>query len=534
MKNHVNSSIRFVVWAVAFLICANAAPLLRAQAASQPQTYRNPILFADYSDPDVIRDGADYYLVASTFHFVPGIPILHSRDLVHWTISGHVVERLTMSPGYDMEGGTKYAKGIWAPAVRYHDGLFYVYFPTPDEGIFMSSAPKMTGPWSAPVAVISGPGYEDPCPFWDDDGKAYLVHSRVGAGPLILHRMSADGKTVLDEGVVIAKDPEKLPVLEGPKFYKRNGWYYIFAPIGGVPIGSQAVLRSKNIYGPYEHREVLAKGSTDINGPHQGGYVETPDGKGWFIHFQSRGAHGRIVHLQPVRWEDDWPVMGKAAEGVITGEPVAEYSVPVVLNPPSKNAPQTSDEFSGKTLTPMWEWNHNPVNSRWSLTERKGFLRLHTAFSPDLLHARNTLTECLQNEAAEITVRFDLKNLRAGDRVGLTWFDKSQSYVGVVQEQASRRLVFSNNGKETAGPEIKSRSIQLRARLDGELATYAYSVDDGRTFTPFGTEVKLVFSWWKGARPGVFAFNTDSAAKQNGFVDVDWVHYNALAPSRSK
>ncbi len=158
--------------------------------------------------------------------------------------------------------------------------------------------------------MIAGAGFEDPCPFWDDDGTAYLIHSRTGAGPLILHRMSADGKHVLDEGKIIVQDPEHLPVLEGPKLYKRNGYYYIFAPFGGVGSGAQAVLRSRQIYGPYEHRVVLAQGSTNINGPHQGGYVETPDGEGWFVHFQADGAHGRIVHLEPVRWQDDWPVIG--------------------------------------------------------------------------------------------------------------------------------------------------------------------------------------------------------------------------------
>jgi beta-xylosidase len=495
--------------------------------------YRNPILFADYSDPDVIRVDADYYLVASTFHFVPGIPILHSRDLVHWSISGHVVDRLTMSPAYDMEGGLRYGRGVWAPAVRFHNGLFYVYFPTPDEGVFVATASTMTGPWSAPEAVLTGPGYEDPCPFWDDDGKAYLVHSKVGAGPLILHRMSADGKKVLDEGKEIMRDPTNLPTLEGPKMYKRNGWYYIFAPYGGVPVGAQAVLRSRSIYGPYEYRTVLAKGNTDINGPHQGGYVETPDGKGWFVHFQSRGAHGRIVHLQPVRWANDWPVMGNAPEGATTGEPVKEYTMPVVLHPQPTDKPQTSDDFNEKTLSPMWEWNHNPVNEGWSLTEQPGFLRLHTAFSQDLLHARNTLTECLQDETAEVTVRLDLNRLAAGDRAGLSLFDVSKSYVAVVQGERSRKLVFSNKDAETAGTEISSRFVQLRGRVDGEVATYAYSLDDGATFTPIGTEVKLAFGWWKGARPAVFAFNTDPGAKNHGFVDVDWVNYKAIGSSQA-
>ncbi len=290
--------------------------------------YRNPILFADYSDPDVIRDGLNYYLVASTFHFVPGIPILESGDLVHWTIIGHVVHRLDMDPRYSMIGGNRYGKGVWAPSIRKHDGRFYVYFPTPSEGIFVSTAEKMTGPWSEPEAVIAGAGLEDPCPFWDDDGTAYLIHSRTGAGPLILHRMSADGRHVLDEGKIIVQDPEHLPVLEGPKVYKRDGYYYIFAPFGGVGSGAQAVLRSRQIYGPYEHRVVLAQGSTNINGPHQGGYVETPDGEGWFVHFQADGAHGRIVHLEPVRWQDDWPVIGADPDGASTGQPTPSGPIP--------------------------------------------------------------------------------------------------------------------------------------------------------------------------------------------------------------
>src|ERR1039458_1390232 len=193
-----------------------------ASITEEKDQFRNPVLFADYSDPDVIRVGADYYLIASSFHFAPGIPILHSKDLVHWRISGHVLDRLSFGPSYNMDGGNRYGGGVWAPAVRFHNGLFYVYFPTPDEGIFVSTAPKMTGPWNEPKAILQGSGWEDPCPFWDDDGKAYLIHSRLGAGPLILHRMAADGMSLLDDGKVIIQEPKDLPTLEGPKFYKRN------------------------------------------------------------------------------------------------------------------------------------------------------------------------------------------------------------------------------------------------------------------------------------------------------------------------
>jgi len=249
---------------------------LLASMGAAAADYRNPILFADYSDPDVIRVGDRYFMTASSFHFSPGLPLLESRDLVHWTLIGHALPKLSFDPKYDLPGplgfsdgserarffaemGHRYSAGVWAPAIRHHKGRFYIYFPTPTEGIFMVSAKQPEGPWTAPVAVMAEPKLEDPCPFWDDDGKAYLIHSRVGAGPLILHRMSGDGTRVLDAGKVIVEDPVNLPVLEGPKLLKRNGWYYIFAPYGGVEKGPQAVLRSKNIYGPYEFRTVLAQ-----------------------------------------------------------------------------------------------------------------------------------------------------------------------------------------------------------------------------------------------------------------------------------
>jgi len=232
--------------------------------------YQNPVLFADYSDPDVIRVGPEFYMVSSSFHFMPGIPVLVSKDLVNWQIIGHVYDHFNFDPAYDMTNGDRYAKGCWAPAIRYHDGRFWVYFPTPQEGIFMSTAKSAAGPWSAPVQVKKVANWEDPCPFWDDDGKAYLIHSVLGAGPLILNKMSADGTQLLDEGTTIVQDRATMPTLEGPKLYKMRGYYYIFAPAGGVGHGWQEVLRSTNIFGPYEHRKVLEQGDTAINGPHQG------------------------------------------------------------------------------------------------------------------------------------------------------------------------------------------------------------------------------------------------------------------------
>jgi beta-xylosidase len=517
-------------------ICLSALAASALAQAARPAAegvYHNPILFADYSDPDVIRDGANYYLIASTFHFVPGIPILESTDLVHWTIVGHVVDRLTMDPRYSMEGGNRYGKGVWAPSIRRHDGLFYVYFPTPSEGIFLSTAAKIRGPWSDPAVVIAKPNLEDPCPFWDDDGKAYLIHSVTGAGPLILHRMSADGRHVLDEGKIVVQDPKHLPTLEGPKLYKRNGYYYIFAPFGGVAGGAQAVLRSRQIYGPYEYHVVLAQGSTSINGPHQGGYVETPDGEGWFVHFQSDGAHGRIVHLEPVRWQDDWPIIGADPDGApgrdSTGQPVPSGPIPGHPRVPSEQHPQTSDDFNEGALGPQWEWNHNPDDTHWSLTARPGFLRLIPMQADGLLSARNTLTQSMQDDAFEFTTRVDFGEMKAGAHAGLAMFEQFASGLEIVQSDGVRRLSFFHSQEHVAGPALTQTAIQLRVRVDGDLARYFYSLDDGKSFRPLGAGTPIRFSWWKGSRPALFAYTT--LGSDPGAVDFDWVHYQALAPN---
>jgi beta-xylosidase len=522
--------VRRATAAAAFVILSSVPALPQPSPAQPGPSYKNPILYADYSDPDVIRDGANYYLIASTFHFVPGIPILESPDLVHWTIVGHVVQRLTMDPRYSMIGGDRYGLGIWAPSIRRHNGLYYVYFPTPTEGIFVSTAFRITGPWSAPTAVMNQPGLEDPCPFWDDDGKAYLIHSKTGAGPLILHRMSADGRRVLDKGKVIVDDPQHLPVLEGPKLYKRNGYYYIFAPFGGVGGGAETVLRSRQIYGPYEHRVVLAQGDTKINGPHQGAYVETPDGEGWFVHFQSVGAHGRIVHLEPVEWQDDWPVVGKDPDDVVTGEPVPSGPIPghpkVLPKALSDQRPQTTDEFSATKLGAQWEWNHNPDDAHWSLTARRGYLRLIPMRAEDLLDARNTLTQCMQDNSFEFTARVDLAGMRSGDHAGLAMFEKLPSGLEVVQAGSERRLDYFHFKDRVPGPALTGTVLELRVQVDGDEARYSFSLDDGQTFAALGAPTPIRFSWWKGSRPSLFAYTTEDT--DPGAIDFDWVRYEPL------
>ncbi|RZL28771.1 MAG: glycosyl hydrolase 43 family protein [Sphingomonas sp.] len=519
-----------IATAAALAICTASG------AAQRKHTYANPILYADYSDPDVIRVDDDYYMVASSFHFSPGIPILRSRDLVHWTIIGHVLPRLPFAPEYDMPGphtltdaiskpigGTRYAGGVWAPSIRFHAGRFYVYFATPDEGIFMARATRADGPWEAPVKVIDQPKLEDPCPFWDDDGTAWLVHSRHGAGPLILHRMSPDGRHVLDEGTVIVEDKARLPILEGPKLYKRNGYYYIFAPFGGVEKGAQVALRSRSITGPYDQRVVLRQGSTALEGPHQGGWVETPSGQGWFVHFNSTGAFGRITYLEPLVWHDDWPLIGTPISDETGGQPVAGFVAPDTGRSTAGDALQESDAFSNAKLGSQWEWNHNPDDSRWSLTARAGFLRLIGGRADHLVTARNTLTQILQGPRARITARFDPTRMRDGQRAGLSLFGVGPSWVGLVREGGRLRVTLATKGAETSGPAFNGRTIDLRADVaPDQTVRYGYSLDGGASFRAIGGAIPLArFSWWKGSRPAVFSFTRGTL---EGSVDIDWVH----------
>lgn len=525
------------------------APAAAAAPGEAARHYRNPVLFADYSDPDVIRVGDQYVMTASTFHFSPGLPVLTSKDLVHWRIVAHALPRLPFGPAYDLPGpldfdeasararldpamGHRYSAGVWAPAIRHHNGRYYIYFATPTDGIFMVSAQHPEGPWTAPVALVAQAGLEDPCPFWDEDGSAWLIHSKVGAGPLILRRMTPDGTRVLDEGTVVMEDPVNLPVLEGPKLLKRNGWYYIFAPYGGVEKGPQAVLRSRDIRGPYQWRTVLAGGDTDVQAPHQGGYVETPSGEAWFAHFNSTGAYGRIVHLQPVRWVDDWPLIGEPVSAT-TGQPVASHRMPDVGGTHAPVYPQTSDGFDGPQLGLQWEWNHNPVDIRWSLSERPGHLRLYAMYAPGLLAARNTLTQVHHGRASRTTAHIDVSAMADGEQAGLGMLQIQPSWIGVVQAAGQRRLVHSAAGRRTPGPRVEGASVQLRQQVAADQTVrYEYSLDQGRSFHALGDAQPMRFSWWKGARPALFNWSSVESTPRRGHVDVDRVQVEILDPPR--
>ncbi len=462
-------------------------------------TYRNPVLNADFSDPDVIRVGEKYYMVASDFHFI-GMQVLESDDMVNWHYISQIYSRFD-EPGWDEN--RHYAGGSWAPAIRYHDGLFYVYFCTPDEGLFMATAKDAHGPWSPLHLVKRVEKWEDPCPLWDDDGQAYLGRSRHGAGPIIVHKMSADGRQLLDDGVTVYTGP----VAEGTKFLKRNGYYYLIIPEGGVGQGWQTVLRSRNIYGPYERRVVLEQGSTRINGPHQGALVDTPTGEWWFYHFQETPVLGRVVHLQPARWQDDWPLMGADLDGNGIGEPVDVWQSPLPSRPTTL---QTDDEFDG-TLGLQWQWNHNPHNAYWNLTERKGWLTIHALPADSLKDCHNMLTQKVIGYMSESTT---LLTQTGQCYAGLFCIGRQFRAIGLCQQG----VFVEANGQRQIVKAGKYPKLYLRITNDCQQNShqFAYSTD-GQKFTPVGEPFPMRAGYWKGIRVGLFCYGHDGQAQFDYF-----------------
>jgi len=517
--------------------CQRLPPASAQRAVWSPDlgdgSYRNPVLFADYSDPDVVRVGDDFYLTSSSFNCVPGLPVLHSRDLVNWTIVGHAIARFNYG-NFDIP---QHGNGVWAPSIRFHDGHFYVYYGDPDFGIFMARATRAEGPWEPLVCVRQARGWIDCCPFWDDDGSAWLVHgfaaSRAGfANVLHLNRMSPDGTRLLDDGkLIIDGNAAGLTTLEGAKMYKRNGWYYVMAPAGGVTGGYQMAFRSRNIYGPYEQKKVLAQGSTTINGPHQGAWVETKSGESWFLHFQDRGAYGRVVHLQPVRWADDWPVMGANGEPVLTHKkPDVKYTNPPVV-------PQTTDEFSSPVLGLQWQWQANPDEKWYSLAERSGWLRLNPVPLPkgstNLWPVPNLLLQKLPAEQFVVTTRLDPSRMAAGDQTGLIVMGMDYACLAVQKTGHGFRLQkIACRNANTGGRELVESTdevgpglLDLRVSVTaGATCDFSYSID-GLEFKPLGRPFRARAGRWMGAKVGLFCLTASNPASA-GSADYDWFRFS--------
>lgn len=500
-------------------------------------TYKNPVLFADYSDPDVCRAGNDYYMTASSFNCIPGLPILHSTDMVNWKLIGHAIDRLEPDDHFSKP---QHGNGVWAPAIRYHNKEFYIYYGDPDFGVFMVKTKDPAGKWEKPVLVKEGKGLIDSCPLWDEDGRAYLVHAYAGSragikSVLTIAEMNAEGTKTITPSRIIYDGHDIDPTIEGPKFYKRNGYYYIFAPAGGVSTGWQVVLRSKEIYGPYERKVVLAQGDTKINGPHQGAWVDTPQGEDWFYHFQDVGTVGRIVHLQPMKWSGDWPVMGIDKNNTGTGEPVMVHKKPNTGNTSPMMTPADSDEFDSETLGLQWQWHANPMDWWHYLDTNNKLLHLYSVPTADdyvsLWDVPNLLLQKFPSNKFTATGKFTFHPSSAikGEKAGFVVM--GMDYGSLVLESAENGFILSQNecykadrgSRETLNEQVNLTDSTLYVRVKvspDSKCQFSYSID-GKKFKNLGKEFTAREGKWIGAKMGFYCMRPVNN-NDGGRISVDW------------
>lgn len=510
-------------------------------------TYTNPVINADYSDPDVCVAGEDYYLTASSFNCIPGLPVLHSKDLVNWEIVGHAVKELEPKQEFDRPS---HGNGIWAPSIRYHNGEFYIYWGDPDYGVFMVKTKDPAGEWSKPLCVIPGKGLIDTTPLWDDDGRCYLVNAYANsrsrfASVIAIRELSADGTKPIGNPVIIYDgNGTESRTCEGPKIYKRDGWYWVMFPAGGVPTGFQVAMRSKNPFGPYESKVVLAQGKTKINGPHQGAWVHTKFGEDWFLHFQDKEAYGRVVHLQPVTWKDNWPVMGVDKDGDYCGEPVTTYRKPKTSGKVQVVNPAESDEFSDTRLGLQWQWHAN-YNETFGMPTAFGSYRVYT----------HKVSEKFQNlwEVPNLLLqKTPADKFTATTKIRFTSKDKNQTggllmmgldYSGLVVKRVGndfQLLQISCKSADKGKPQTEQLiatlkptavdqidyqpgthiDIYMRMSVNDGKMHFSYSLD-GKKYTKCGTEFTMREGKWIGAKIGFVAYEPGQKTNR-GWIDADW------------
>ena len=510
-------------------------------------TYTNPVINADYSDPDVCVVGDDYYMTASSFNCIPGLPILHSKDLVNWEIIGHAITELTPHEEFDKPS---HGNGVWAPSIRYHEGMFYIYWGDPDYGVFRVTATDPAGEWSKPVCIIEGKGMIDTTPLWDDDGRCYLVNGWANsrsrfASVLTVRELDKDGlKAISNPVIVFDGNGTENRTCEGPKFYKRNGWYWIMCPAGGVPTGFQLAMRSKSPYGPYESMKVLDQGKSVINGPHQGAWIHTALGEDWFMHFQDKECYGRVVHLQPVTWKDNWPVMGKVPAKGYCGEPVITYRKPSTKGKVDVVNPVESDEFNSPKLGLQWQWHAN-YDQKFGMPTAFGTFRLYThKVSKEFKNMWEVPNLLLQKTPADkftatTKLRFTSKDDNQMGGLIVMGHDYFALMLKRVKDEFLLQLVTCKSADKGTPEQVKTiatlkptekdkidyqpaihEDIYLRVNVaDGE-CNFAYSLN-GKKYTAVEGNFKMKEGKWIGAKVGLAAI--EPAGKTNrGWIDADW------------
>lgn len=516
-------------------------PHAPASWGAQPDgTFHNPVLPADYSDIDCIRLGDEYYAISSTFQYSPGMVLLRSSDMVNWRIVGHAINDITaIGPDLNWDQMNRYGRGVWAGSLRHHAGRFWIYFGTPDEGYFMTSAPRAEGPWEPLTCVMRAPGWDDCCPFWDDDGQGYLAGTQFAPDPITgtrynihLFKLTPDGRGLVPGFDEILYQSHGS---EASKLYKWNGLYYHFfsevKPEGRVTM----MRRSSTLTGPGEVRQLNhvkqrpAAGEMGDREPNQGGIVQAPDGRWWFVTHQGSGSwEGRALCVLPVTWRDGWPLIGEiGADGI--GTMVWQERMPVPGH--ERVEPQRSDDFESPQLGPQWEWNYQPRAEKWSLAERPGWLRLH-AFPPlqpgNLLKAGNTLTQRIFGCDGVATVQMDIAHMADGQAAGLCQYGGRYAWIGVVQEGGTRRLTYNANGVLQRGPVLEGSLLWLQTQISAAgFAQWDYSCD-GTTFLTFGEKYLLEWAHYRGSRIGIFTYNDSGEA---GWIDVGDFQYDLALSS---
>lgn len=503
-------------------------------------TFTNPMLWADVPDPDVTRAGDTYYLMSTTMHLMPGAPVMKSKDLVHWEIVSYVFDTLNDTPKYDMVDGTVYGRGQWATSIQYHDGLFWVLF-SPNDEPFSSYIYKTTDPEKGWELHARTRHFHDADLLFDDDGRVYVFY---GTGELT--ELEPDLSGVKEGGInmkIFERDAEETGLLEGSRITKHDGKYYLI--MISWPNGKprrQLAYRADNITGPYEKRIILEDNFAGFPYAAQGGIIDDENGNWYGIIFQDRGAVGRVPLVLPVHWVDGWPMLAdESGKAPLTGQlPLATYDTGRRI--------VESDDFSDSKLKINWQWNHNPVDEAWSLTERPGYLRLKTnRVSENLYTARNTITQRMEGPRCTGVVAMDLSKMRDGDVAGLSAFNGDSGVLSVRMEGGKKYLVMTeehvsldNRSKavtglrteEKARIELDQNTIYLRVdgdfNLNRDMATFYYSLDN-RNWTPIGSEFKMVFDYrrlFMGSKFAIFNYATQAPG---GMVDVDFFEYTRHA-----
>lgn len=477
-------------------------------------TYTNPLIPADFPDPDVIRVGDTYYMVTTTMFVFPGVTILKSQDLVNWEYCSNAVSRFDFSDCYNLDTCSRYGHGQWATSLKYHNRKFYLLFITLNEGGFMCIADQAEGPWT--IKHLQK-GFYDPGLFFDDDGRIYVAQ---GYSNISITEVDSSLAPISKDSLVFVGSIRKG--LEGTHVYKLNGYYYMYSTYGGRD-GMQVALRSKNIYGPYEQKLLIYDTTQGINyGIHQGALIQTQTGEWWTILFVDSGPFGRFPSLQPVRWTDGWPMIG------VKGKAVSTYKKPNVGKTYPVTHLPTSDEFNEKTLGMQWGWNHNPDSTRWSLTENPGYLRLMTAsITSEFTMARNTLTQrpfAKRNQRIPTiaTAKIDISKMIDGDIAGVAVFQDPYAFIGIKQLDGHKFIIMVNDGKTADSVAVNASTIYLKAIASNatKKARFEYSADN-KTFKSPGTELMMRFSLkiFTGNKFCLFNYATKELG---GYVDVDW------------